>query len=197
MRNPTTREKLLQAGQEAMHQSGFVGTGVLDVTSAAGVPKGSFYNHFPTKEEFGAEVADRYFSEHTANALRVLADSTLRPIERLQRYFDDLSHMFSRLEFQRSCMLGNFALEMPERSPLVRDRLAVHFATWTKALAVCIRHGQDAGEIRSDLEADELAEFMLNSWEGALVRMRVDKNARSMDVFRKVIFANLIQGVCS
>jgi TetR/AcrR family transcriptional repressor of nem operon len=194
MRNPTTREKLLQAGQDAMHQAGFVGTGILDITNAAGVPKGSFYNHFPTKEEFGAEVADRYFGEHTASALKVLAESRLRPIERLQKYFEDLTHMFSRLEFQRSCMLGNFALEMPERSPLMRDRLAVHFATWTKALAVCIRHGQDVGEIRLDLDADELAEFALNSWEGALLRMRVDKNARSMNVFRNVVFKNLIAG---
>jgi TetR/AcrR family transcriptional regulator, transcriptional repressor for nem operon len=194
MRNSNTREKLLQAGQDAMHQSGFVGTGVLEITNAAGVPKGSFYNHFPTKEGFGAEVADRYFSEHTASVLKVLSESKLRPIERLQKYFEDLTHIFTQLEFQCSCMLGNFALEMSERSPLVRDRLVVHFATWTKALAVCIRHGQEAGEIRSDLSADELAEFTLNSWEGALLRMRVDKNTRSMDIFRNVVFKSLIAG---
>jgi TetR/AcrR family transcriptional repressor of nem operon len=61
-------------------------------------------------------------------------------------------------------------------------------------LAVCIRHGQAVGEIRLDLDADELAEFALNSWEGALLRMRVDKNARSMNVFRNVVFKNLIAG---
>jgi TetR/AcrR family transcriptional repressor of nem operon len=191
MKSSSTREKLIRVGQHAMHQGGFIGTGVLDITSAAGVPKGSFYNHFSTKEEFGAEVVDRYFGEHTTNALKALTESGLRPIERLQKYFEDLTQMFSRLEFQTSCMLGNFALEMPERSPLIRDRLAVHFATWTKALAICIRHGQDAGEIRIDLDADEIAEFVLNSWEGALLRMRVDKNSRSMTLFHNIIFKNL------
>ena len=87
---PNVRDKLLAAGLETMHCRGFNGCSVQDITQAAGVPKGSFYNHFESKEALGAELLDLYWQKATP-ALRILSDEALPPLERLKRYFDTLA----------------------------------------------------------------------------------------------------------
>jgi TetR/AcrR family transcriptional repressor of nem operon len=187
-RKSDTRERLLDAGQQKMHANGYNATGIQDITTAAGVPKGSFYNHFQTKEEFAAEVVERYFAAYTRTVLRVLGDEQLTPLARLRAYFVERTQWFAKLGFERGCMLGNFGLEIPDHSKLLRDRLSIHFVAWTKALTICVREGQKVGEIRTDLAAEDLAEFALNSWEGALLRMKVDKAARPMELFQSMLF---------
>jgi TetR/AcrR family transcriptional repressor of nem operon len=87
MAKPNVRERLLDAGVEAFHRRGFNGCGVQEITEAAGVPKGSFYNHFASKEALGAAVLDRYWQQRGDTTLRILEDRDVRPRERLWRYF--------------------------------------------------------------------------------------------------------------
>lgn len=187
-----TRERLLNAGQQKMHANGYHATGICDITTAAGVPKGSFYNYFQTKEEFAAQIIERYFATYTNTALRVLSDEELTPLARLRALFAERTQRFAQLGFECGCLLGNFGLEVPDHSRLLRERLSMHFAAWTKALAICIREGQKVGEIRADLAADSLAEFIVNSWEGTLLRMKVDKEARPLELFQNMLFEYLL-----
>jgi TetR/AcrR family transcriptional regulator, transcriptional repressor for nem operon len=185
------RARILDAAMHALHEQGFNATGVQDITDAAGVPKGSFYNHFESKEVLGAAALDRYFQERTCERMGVLSDTTLSPLVRLQRYFENLSAMLAARDYVGGCMIGNLSAELADQSRLMRDRLASHFADWTRALESCVREAQATGEIRADLPAPAIASFLLNSWEGAILRARVERTSAPFDDFMTVGFATL------
>jgi TetR/AcrR family transcriptional repressor of nem operon len=185
------RERILDAAMQALYEQGFNATGVQDIAAAAGVPKGSFYNHFESKEVLGAAALDRYFQERTCERMRVLSDTTLAPLTRLQRYFDSLSAMLATKDYVGGCMIGNLSAELADHSRLLRDRLASHFAGWTRTLETCVREAQEQGEMRADLRAPAIAAFLLNSWEGAVLRARVERSNAPFDDFMTVVFATL------
>jgi TetR/AcrR family transcriptional regulator, transcriptional repressor for nem operon len=190
MPKPNVRNKLLTAGLETMHRLGFNGCSVQDITQAADVPKGSFYNHFESKEALGAEILDLYWQK-AAVSLQILNDEALPPIERLKRYFDALAELTS-LSYERGCLLGNFSAELSDQSSLVRERLSSLLASWTHSLARCVRDAQIAGEIRADLDASDLAAFFVNTWEGAVLRAKVDRDGRSLAQFSTVMFSAIL-----
>src|SRR5580692_2018381 len=109
-----TREQIVQAGLKCLQERGFNGVGVQDITSSAGVPKGSFYNHFESKEALGAEIVDRYGSD-TARR-EILADRSVAPLLRLRRHFERLNAIFVDAKFERGCLLGNFSAELANQS---------------------------------------------------------------------------------
>jgi TetR/AcrR family transcriptional repressor of nem operon len=142
MSRPALRDKILDAAVQALHERGYNGCGVQDITDAAGVPKGSFYNHFESKETLGAEVLDRYWQNRGCVALRVLSDETLSPIHRLRRYFTALAQGRASSNYRCGCLIGNMSAELSDQSRLVRDRLSSVLAGWTRALETCIREAQ-------------------------------------------------------
>ncbi|HWL86242.1 MAG TPA: TetR family transcriptional regulator C-terminal domain-containing protein [Polyangiaceae bacterium] len=192
MPRPSAREKLLSAGLDTLHRRGFNGSGVQEITDAAGVPKGSFYNHFESKEALGAEVIDRCFQTTSARRA-ILSDESLSPLERLRRYFDGLAAALEAAEFAYGCLLGNFSAELADQSRLVRDRLSSVFAAWTRAIEGCIRDAQRAGEVRKDMDAATLAAFLINAWEGAVLRARVEKHAAPLEQFNEVVFSKILR----
>src|SRR5438046_10635014 len=110
MVRPNVREKIVDAGLKVLIEKGFNGCGVQDITDAAGVPKGSFYNHFESKEALGAEIVERYGKGNTRRAL--LFDTSVPPLERLQRHFESLNARLIDADFRRGCLLGNFSAEV-------------------------------------------------------------------------------------
>jgi len=192
MTRPSVRDRLLDAGVEIVHRSGFNGCGVQEITEAAGVPKGSFYNHFASKEALGAAVLDRYWQQCGVATLRILEDSDVRPRERLRRYFAALAGTMARRNYAGGCLIGNLGAEMSDQSKLVCDHLAAVFAGWTGAVETCVRHGQQEGDIRADCDAPVLAAFLINAWEGAVLRAKVDKNAVPFEEFYEIVFQRLL-----
>ena len=192
MPKPNVRDKLLVAGLETMHRLGYNGCSVQDITQAAGVPKGSFYNHFESKEALGAELLDLYWQKAAQASLRILSDEALPPLERLNRYFDALTVSLASLSYEQGCLLGNFGAELSDQSRLVRDRLSSLLAGWTRALECCVRDAQRAGEIRADLDAAVLAAFLVNAWEGTVLRTKVDRDGRAIAQFRTVVFSAIL-----
>lgn len=191
MPKPNVREKIVAAGFERLHSHGFNGSGVQDITNAAQVPKGSFYNHFESKEALGAAALDRYW-ELTERGLRILSDESIPPLERLKRYFESLADLMQSWKYAKGCMVGNFSTELADQSRLMRDRLAMIFAAWTRALEGCIREAQAKRAINTDLDAATLAAFLLNAWEGAVLRSKVDKDGVAQRQFLTVVFACLL-----
>jgi TetR/AcrR family transcriptional repressor of nem operon len=187
------RGRLLEAGVETFRRMGFNGCGVQDITDSAGVPKGSFYNHFESKEALGAEALEHYWKEGACSTLRILSDETIPPVERLRQYFQTMADRLAENEFTCGCLVGNLAAEMADHSKLISDRLSSIFAGWTQAVANCIRDGQRLGQIRADARADSLAAFLLNAWEGATLRARMDKDGAALSQFINTAFTTLLK----
>ena len=186
------RERLLDAGLETLHRRGFNGCGVQEITEAAGVPKGSFYNHFESKEALGAAVLDRYWQQRADTSLRILDDAKVRSRERLRSYFAAMAAKMAKRGYTGGCLIGNLGAELSDQSKLVSDRLAAVFAGWTEAVETCIRDGQREGEIPADYDASVLASFLINAWEGAVLRAKVEKNGIPFEEFDQVVFEKLL-----
>jgi len=189
---PNVRENLLRLGMKMLHEEGYTATGIKDIVDAAQVPKGSFYNYFENKEVFGKEAIDLYFESALPKLRELLCDENTPPLERLRSYFEARAQGFRAADYSRGCLLGNFSLEVADHSPLIRDRLAVHFQTWSGLFESCIEKAQQAGTIRNQMPAALLAQFLLNSWEGALLRMRADKSDVPLNQFNEVVFGSLL-----
>lgn len=185
------RERLLAAAFETLHRDGFNATGVQDITDAAKVPKGSFYNHFASKDALGVEVVAEYVAKG-AERRRALVDGAGAPLARLKAYFKSLNQLGPASGFSRGCLLGNFSAELSSQSPDIRQALVDAFANWTKDIARVITEAQESGDVGRELPAATLAAFLLNAWEGAVLRSRVDRSAAPLDAFMKVAFNKIL-----
>ena len=190
MPRPNVREQLIEAGLETLHAHGFNGSGVQDITDAAGVPKGSFYNHFESKEDLALQALERYWQNGAARRA-LLSDASADPVERLRRYFRGLSDLAVRQQFQTGCMIGNFSTELAARSNDVRGRLAEIYAAWSRAIESCVREAEKAGRVQPRLPAATIAAFLLNAWEGAVLRSKVEQDKSPFDQFERVVFASI------
>lgn len=191
MPRASVKEQIIAAAVETLHKKGFNGTSVQDITDAAQVPKGSFYNHFESKETLAVEALDRYW-QRVLNGLSGLGDEKTPAVFRLKRYFQHLNAVASQAEYRTGCMIGNMSAEMSDQSRPVRERLAVLLAAWSRAIETCVREAQADGSMRRDLEARTIATFLLNSWEGAMMRSKVDKDAAALLAFETVAFGALL-----
>jgi TetR/AcrR family transcriptional repressor of nem operon len=190
MSRVSLKEQIIVAAVETLHQMGFNGSAVQDITDAAGAPKGSFYNHFKTKEDLAVEALDRYW-QRVQSSLSVLSDVSVPPVDRLKFYFRSLNEIAHKRKYQTGCMIGNLSAEMSDQSALIRKRLAVILAAWSRAIEICVREAQADGSMRRDLDAKTIASFLLNAWEGAVMRSKVDKNPAPLEAFEQVAFAGL------
>lgn len=186
------RDRLLQAGVAIFSKSGFNGSSVQDITEAAGVPKGSFYNHFDSKEMLGAAVIDYFWESKACNALAILEQDTLEPIVRLQRYFEQVIKDVEAIGYTCGCFIGNMTAELSDHSAIISDQLSAVYARWTRRIADCIRLAQKSGDISSKAAPDVLATFALNAWEGALLRARVTKSSIPLQQFVDTLFTQLL-----
>jgi TetR/AcrR family transcriptional repressor of nem operon len=193
MSKPSHREKILKAGLKVMFRSGYQGATVRDICAAAGVPHGSFTNHFRSKEAFAQEVLDRYFANLQGYVREALDDKSLTPRQRLKRYLDIISGVLADDEWNRGCLVGDFSLETTSQSNLLRQRLEAIFQEWRAPFASCIAEAQAIDEVDSTFDPIDLAEFLLASWEGAILRMKVERGAAALERFKKIVFQTVFK----
>lgn len=190
---PPVRDRLLQAGVSVFSRIGFNGASVQDITDAAGVPKGSFYNHFDSKETLGA-AAIAHFWDHTASsALAVLERHDLEPLVRLRTYFEQVGVEVEAQNHTGGCFIGNMAAELSDHSAVVSEQLSTIYADWTRRIAACIAEAQRTGDIASEADPSVLAAFALNAWAGALLRARVAKSNCPLQQFADTLFTQLLR----
>lgn len=171
---------------------GYAATGINEVLATAGVPKGSFYHHFPSKEAFAIEVVERYFATHDTRELaRALDDHQHPPLDRLRRYFEAATARFAQAT-RGGCLVGNVAQELAGSSEPVRTEVAEVFDRWRSRFADCLRAAQDAGQLAPGADADALAGFLLNSWEGAILQMKVTQDPAPLRTFLTVVFDRVL-----
>lgn len=190
--NPEVRRRLLDAGLELVHARGFAASGVKEITDAAGVPKGSFYAYFPSKEAFGAAILEHYWSDIEKRLLPILGGGKLAQ-ERITRFFHALADDHEAGDFLLGCLIGNLSLELGGSSEPVRAELVRILEGWNEALTECVRSGQvGAGGIRDDLDAAELASLLIEAWEGAALRGKVTRSRTPYDRFEAVTVPALL-----
>ena len=190
---PSLRERILDAGLRVMFRTGYNGSGVRDIMAEASASPGSFTNHFRSKEAFASEVLDRYFACVRVLVGEALNDSRLTHRERLGRYLDIISGRLEHDGYARGCLIGDFSLEAAPHSERLRGQLAAIYLEWRVPFADCIREAQAAGEVASEFPPEDLAEFLLASWQGAILRMKVERTGAALERFKSIAFATVFK----
>ncbi|HEV3172916.1 MAG TPA: TetR family transcriptional regulator C-terminal domain-containing protein [Actinocrinis sp.] len=184
------REEIVAAALDRFHADGYNATGVKDITDAAGVPKGSFYNHFESKESLATLVLERYGE---TRRLDELADTSVDPLDRLRNHFTFARRENESRDFTRGCMFGNFGAEIVDHSDEIRESVRQSFDAWAQALASTIAEARDAGTVRADIDPDKTARFLLSAWEGTLITARVYRSTDAFDTFFDIALGSLLK----
>jgi TetR/AcrR family transcriptional repressor of nem operon len=187
------RDQILRAGLPVLFRSGYHAASVRDICAAADAPQGSFTNHFRSKEAFAAEALDHYFDYLKGLVSEALNDESLTPRQRLKRYLDVITDKLERDRWMLGCLIGDFSLQVSSHSNLLRKRLDSIFREWRALFASCIATAQSAGEVDSRFDATELAEFLLASWEGAILRMKVERSPAALERFKAIVFETVFK----
>ncbi len=183
-----TRAKLLAAGEAAFLEKGFHNTGIQEVLRVAGVPKGSFYYYFKSKEDFGIQVIEAYARAYDERIDPILADPTEPPLERLRRVFEFLIADFVDRGLRYGCLVGNLSQEMSDQSDAFRQCLDEIMAGWHRSFTDCLLAARETGDFSEHWDAAKLANFCLDGWEGAVLRAKVTKSVAPLEDFVEIVF---------
>jgi len=185
MARPSLKEKIIEASIETFHVQGFNASSVQNITAAAGAPKGSLFNHFKNKELLALEALSRY---HESNRPEMLLDEASPPLKRLRRHFEFLANRYREWEYDRSCMIGSFGAEAPISHIQIRGAVRDIYVVWSGLIATVLLEAQTEKEIDPQLDVQQLARFLLNAWEGTLIRMKTEKSDIPLDDFFSISF---------
>lgn len=188
-----TRAALLRSGIELLTEKGYSATGLEEILRSAGVPKGSFYHYFASKEQFTQALIDHYadFFRHLLD--KHLACETLSPLERLNAFIQAASAGMARYQFKRGCLVGNLGQEMNALPAPFRAQIQGVLLDWQQQLALCLTQAQQAGEISRAVPVEEQAYLFWIGWEGAVLRAKLDQSATPLRLFGQHFISALKQ----
>jgi TetR/AcrR family transcriptional repressor of nem operon len=189
----STRDKILQTAARIIHRKGFNHTGIQEILQEAGVPKGSFYFYFKSKEDLGLQVIDFFLDWYCRRADEAFQDLSRPPLQRMKAFLDEFKAMFCSLDFCCGCPVGNLAQEMGDLSPAFREKLRSAVDKMCEIHREILQEAKSAGHIPDDLDLDETARFIVSSWHGALVRMKIEKTADALENHSRFIFERVLQ----
>jgi TetR/AcrR family transcriptional repressor of nem operon len=192
MPKPSHREKILTEGMRVVHAHGFANASVRDIVHAAGVPQGSFTNHFASKEMFGLEVIDLYLARSRQTMRETLLNETLAPLARLDAYIDANKARMNHDGMRNGCLFGNFTAEASDHSEAMREKLVAVFAEVRDTIAVCLRAAVAASEM-APADCDELAGFVVSGLQGANLLCKAQRSAEPIERFKRVLFSRILR----
>jgi TetR/AcrR family transcriptional repressor of nem operon len=188
-----TKAHILEMGAQIVHQKGFNATGIQEVLNAAEVPKGSFYFYFKSKEEFGLQLID-YFSDFLLSKMDELLNAeNVAPLDKLWNYFEWFRVYFEQNNFTGGCPIGNLAQEMGDLNDSFREKLTSVFDKMKTNIAHCLEEARQQGDLSPDLDIFHLSDFIVSSWQGALLQMKVMKNTAPVRNFERITFDSLLK----
>ena len=193
MATKSTRDHLIDTGLKLMHSNGYNATGLTEILKEADVPKGSFYHHFGSKEDFAAAALERYTTREAQHAASVLIASKISPLKRLKRYFMDLVKLYGQKGAIPGCMMGRFSLEMAAQNPQLRKQISVTFAHWQHTIATVVEQAVAHEDLPAGTDPESVAGFLLNSWEGALLRSQAEASDAPLELFMLIAFDQLLK----
>jgi len=183
---------IIQCGARLIIDKGYTGTGLKEILDAANIPKGSFYHYFSSKKDFGLQVIDYFMTYISAYASEKLSDYSIPPLQRLREFFDEYLEAFEKSECRYGCPIGKLTLELAGSNKEFRVKLNRSLQKVKDMIADCLKEVYEQQDASEKANVTELAEFILNSWEGAVLAMKADKSVEPLRVFDKMIFDFLL-----
>jgi TetR/AcrR family transcriptional regulator, transcriptional repressor for nem operon len=193
MAKETTKLRILSEGARIVYEKGYNNTGIQEILAAAEVPKGSFYFYFKSKEDFGLQLIDFYLDFSVSALTAHMSASDRDPIGRLRRFFLSMQDASEQKNFKGGCPIGNLTQEMADLKDTFRIKLNQAFARMSNLIADCLDQARDLNQIAAALNPHETADFILNSWEGALLRMKAQCSVQPLVVFDRMVFEGLLK----
>jgi TetR/AcrR family transcriptional regulator, transcriptional repressor for nem operon len=191
MARPSYREQIITEGMRVVHERGFAGSSVRDIVQAAGVPQGSFTNHFQSKEAFAVEVLNVYHEQGRELTKSTLLNDSKSPVSRLKAWVDGMLKSFNQNGQWNGCMLGNLGAEHSEGTDLIQQRVGELFVEIQQNLTYCLKAAVKAGELPASIDCKEWATFIHTSLEGAVLGAKATRSHNPMKIFKNILFSQL------
>jgi TetR/AcrR family transcriptional repressor of nem operon len=188
------REKILEEGMRVIHRQGFAGSSVRDIVKAADVPQGSFTNHFTSKEAFGLEVLNVYYSQCFRLTERTLLNDDLQPMLRLRKWIDGMLGTMNKDDQWNGCMLGNFGADHSLGTDQLQERVREIFLELQGNIAYCLKAAVKAGELPKGTDVTVLAGFIQSAIEGAVLVSKAIRSRKPIETIRKILFDSVLLG---
>jgi TetR/AcrR family transcriptional repressor of nem operon len=175
----STKQRLIEAGLRMLLEQGYNNLGIQALLDATGIPKGSFYHHFADKEDFALQVIDAYMSQVHAGLDACLLDKKRPPLARVRRFFE-LTQQAYREQGYMGCLLGGLGQELSGVSEAFRRKIESCFSAIAERMAKCLEEARQNGEIPAKCNVRQLADLVVDCWEGAALRSRLRRNPASL-----------------
>lgn len=188
MKRIHSKEALLQVGLDLVWSRGFNATGIEAILKEAKIPKGSFYNFFSSKEEFSLAVIDKFVAGRREVLSPILNDVSLPPIERVKKSFETFITAFEEDGCYKGCLLGNLGQEMSDQSENVRKRLEHSLHIWENSVSDVLLQAQNESSLPKHIDVKMLAENMIASFQGAVLRSKIKKSSEPLRSFIHLYF---------
>jgi TetR/AcrR family transcriptional regulator, transcriptional repressor for nem operon len=188
MKRIHNKEDIIQVGLDIVLSRGFTATGVEAILKQANVPKGSFYNFFSSKEDFALAIIDRFVAGRKEVFSPIFRNDSWPPLQRIRKSFETLIALFESDDCSKGCLLGNLGQEMSDQSENVRQRLEQSLQMWIRELTGLVVEAQEKKTIPADIDAEMLAENLISSFQGALLRSKVKKSSGPLKNFISLYF---------
>jgi TetR/AcrR family transcriptional repressor of nem operon len=194
----TAKAKLLDAGRQLMLRRGYTATSVDEVCAQAGVTKGSFFHHFPSKEEFGKALLDHHWTMMQEQLASAPFNTLEDPLARLNGYLDLFVHVAHDPDIEKSCLFGNLAQEVAPTNDALRRECAGGFARWGEQIAADLSEAKRRYAPRARFDPVSIAQYFIAIYEGSLVMAKAKGDARvladNVEHFRRYVHALLKKG---
>ncbi|AEG02728.1 TetR/AcrR family transcriptional regulator [Methylomonas methanica] len=174
------KDKLLEQGVSLLLEKGYHATGLKEILDTVQIPKGSFYSYFNSKEQFAAEAVSHYIEPFILRLSAHLQNPALDGLSALKTYYAELITEVEQTGFKGGCLLGNLMGEVGDTSPLCQKSLLDAVGRYSDLQRIALERGQKQGKVRLDRSAKSMADLMLNSWQGALLRMKVEQSVEPL-----------------
>jgi TetR/AcrR family transcriptional repressor of nem operon len=192
MDKKNTKEEIISVGTGLIALHGYNATGIDAVLKQVGVPKGSFYHYFGSKEEFGLAVIDRFAERYDLKLDTFLKDEEVTPRNRIRNYLEHGLANLTQNQCSKGCLIGNLGQELADQNERFRTRLDEIFRSWKQRFAACLQEAQEVGELAQDADPPVIGGFILSGWEGAILRAKVMKSPQPLRDFIDTLFATVL-----
>ncbi len=178
-----TRQALLRSGMEILTEKGYSATGIDEILRQVGVPKGSFYHYFSSKEDFGIALITNYANFFQHKLEKFLTAPGLAPLQRLVAFMQDAGAGMASYQFRRGCLVGNLGQEMSALPESFREQLRKVFADWQQQVENCLLEAQALGQVAPQLDCRQSAYIFWIGWEGAVLRAKLERCDDALQAF--------------
>jgi TetR/AcrR family transcriptional regulator, transcriptional repressor for nem operon len=186
----STKQRLIEAGLRMLLQHGYNDLGIQALLDETGTPKGSFYHHFEDKEDFALQVVDTYMAQVHQVLDMTLADEKVPPLARVRGFFEQVQQSYKG-EGYMGCLLGGLGQELSGVSEVFRKKIEDCISTIARRLAVCLEEARQQGEISIDCNARQMANLLVDCWEGAALRSRLRRSPASLNAMLDFYFNSI------